>query len=451
MSSISKDMDPDDPTKGSIIYKGLDAAKTPAGIFSTAYYFRETDCLTCTDFKGQDSPWTKTDVYKTGLIQYLKVTEEPNFKDWKLVIYIDQHSIENPVFKNSNKNNAARIDKHNKEWAEIEKHPNVVFGIVTWPEYAVGSKGDGKTIDNAIIRALRMKAFHDFPAIPVFIRDADTLFENLVKSDTFLNGDPPLYKKIAIWEWTLFQNLQKLFVESSPYRILIASQPNYQRQWHVHPDTGVKTTGCYAAVTSTIGNVPEWTDGSLWRKCLAYFRKHCTVVQQGNDRKPNNLDKPTYIGKDEQLVSYVIIANILEKVYFYYLEYIQVEGGPVQQSDDTPFAGDLLAAGIKQYPSPYMRSLNEPLPTDLTLTVPKRKDANEVTEATILNPAIIPMSLDPALNRLMHMVFAYFLKAIQQKLTTTGFVPLMMGGGRSRRRHRRKRQKQQKRRTHKRR
>ena len=437
MSESVKNIDPDDSTKGTIKYK-IKGDK-PVGVFSSAYYFRETDCTTCNDYKGQDSPWVKTDVYKTGLLQYLRVTEQPEFAGWKVVIYTDQHSIENPVFKKSATNtNSARMQKHNKEWMEIETHPNVIFAIINWPEYAVGTKGDGKTIDNAIIRALRMKALHDFPDIPVFIRDADTLFENLLKNDSILNGSPPLYRKIAIWESTLLKAIKEKF-SNSQYKILIASQPNYQRQWHVHPDTGVKTTGCYAAVTSTIGNIPEWADGSLWRKCLAYFRKHSTVIQVGNERKPNNISKPGYIGKDEQLLSYIVIPNIFDKVYFYYLEYIQVEGGPITQSANTPFVKDVLTVmpQLKYYPSPYMTSLKEKLPA----SGQKRKDDNVVTETTLLNPEIIAMSLDPDANKLMRIIFAYFLKQIAEKASwpppknkTGGY----LGRGGSRRKRKRK-------------
>lgn len=417
-SELVKDMDPDDPTKGTVTYKGKSV--TPKGVFSLAYYFRETDCLTCTDFKGQDSPWVKTDVYKTGILHYLRVTDKPEFEGWKVIIYIDQHSIDNPFFTTTSTENVARTDKHRKEWEEISSHPNVLFGIINWPEYAVGNKGDGKTIDNAIIRALRMKAFQDFPDIPVFVRDADTLFENLVKVGSIID-------ELTKWEKTLWDALKPIFDKSSPYKILIASQPNYQRQWHVHPTTGVKTTGCYAAVTSCLGGVPEWSDGSLWRKCLQYFRTNTQVVQQGADRRPNNIDKPTYIGKDEQLLSYVVIPNIFEKVYFYYLEYIQVEGGAVVNSPETPFAFKLIEEGITKYPSPYMVSLGES--TEKPTSV-KRKDANEVTEKTLLNPLIIPMSLDPKLNHILKVVFQYFLDEIRAKQGAPGFIPTQAGGGR---------------------
>jgi hypothetical protein len=425
-SELVKDMDPDDSKNGVVTYV-LKSGK-PEGVFSLAYYFRETDCLTCTDFKGQDSPWVKTDVYKTGILHYLRVTDKPDFEGWKVVIYIDQHSMDNPIFTNTNKNskNSARIEKHRSEWEEISNHSNVIFAIVNWSEYSVGNKGDGKTIDNAILRALRMKAFHDFPDIPVFVRDADTLFENLIKIKSIVD-------ELATWEKTLWDALKDIF-NKSEYKILIASQPNYQRQWHVHPMTGVKTTGCYAAVTSSLGGIPEWSDGSLWNKCLEYLRRNTKIITEGYNRKPDNIAKPTYIGKDEQLLSYVLIPNIFDKIYFYYLEYIQVEGGSVKDTPDTPFASRLLAEGITKYPSPYMISLGES--TDQPANT-KRKDANEITENTLLNPKIIPLSLDQKTNHILKVIFKYFLEQIKAK--QGGF--RQFGGMRVKKRNRRTKRK----------
>jgi hypothetical protein len=131
-----------------------------------------------------------------------------------------------------------------------------MFGRVEWPEYAVGKAADNKTIDNAILRALRLKALVDFPGSPVFLRDADTLFENLVKPLQTAEERAAFSAKLAAWEFALWGEIRKVFeAPGSPYRILIASQPHYSRQWHKHPDTGIQTTGCYAAVTSTLGNI----------------------------------------------------------------------------------------------------------------------------------------------------------------------------------------------------
>lgn len=435
---LKKSIDPDDETAGYIEYRSKTPLKDCSGLFVTTYYFRDSDCTNCNEFKGQDSPWVKTDVYKIGILHYLKVTDQPEFKGWKLIIYVDQLSMENPIFINDT--TSPRALKHKEEWDEIAKHPNVVFGVVFWPEYAVGSKGDGKTIDNAILRSLRMKTMTDFPTIPVFVRDADTLFENLIKGGS-LSTMADFTQKLALWEKTLWDNLVPLFAEPSPYRLLIASQPNYHRQWHVEPQTGVNTSGCYAAVTSSLGNIPEMADNSMWKKCLAYLRQTMNVKQVGSDRSPSNLQKPTYIGKDEQFLSYVMLPNMFEKIYFYYMEYIQVEGGDVTVSPDTPFAQLLLDKGIKQYPSPYKISLGESLASP---TTGKRKDENEKTETTLLNPAIIPMSLDTKTNEMMKTIFKYYIDEIAKAKAAPGFQDKQLGGGT--RKNRRKRRRASKRR-----
>ena len=440
---LKKSIDPDDATAGSIEYQSNTPIDKASGFFVTTYYFRDSDCTTCNDFKGQDSPWVKTDVYKVGILQYLGVTEQPEFKGWKLIIYLDQHSLENPVFRTNV--DTPRAKKHKEEWEKIASHPNVVFGVVKWSEYSVGSKNDEKTIDNAILRALRMKAFTDFPDVPVFVRDADTLFENLIKGGGLETTLADFITKLSLWEKTLWDSLIPLFADSSPYRILIASQPNYHRQWHVHPETGTNTTGCYAAITSSLGNIPEMSDGSIWRKCLAYIRQTCKVLQVGSNRNPNNLSKPTYIGKDEQLLSYVMMPIIFDKIYFYYFEYIQVEGGLVANSPETPFASVLLGKGVKQYPSPYKVSLGEPLAPP---TQGKRKDDNVKTEITLLNPAIIPLALSKETNDILKTVFRYYTDTIAAARAAPNFVNKQLGGRRSRRSRRTNRMKR--RRSHKR-
>jgi hypothetical protein len=430
-AGYKKDIDPDDATKGSITYKM--GPETPKGIFVVTYYFRDTDCIECQNFKGQDAPWTKTDVYKAGILQYLKVTESPAFAGWKLVIYTDALSLENPIFRGqAQKHNTVRYDTHVKQWNEIKSHPNTVFAVVDWPEYAVGKHANNKTVDNAILRAIRMKAFYDFPELPVFVRDADTLFENIVKRRE-------IGAELALWEQTFKDELTRIVTPPSQYRMVIASQPNYHRQWHVHPETGVNTTGCYAAITSSLGGIPEWTDGSLWRKCLAYLRKYSKVVANGVERKPNNIDKPTYIGKDEQLLSYVVLPAIFDKIYFYYFEYIQVEGTKIVPTGATPFAAALIQKGYDRYPSPYKNSLSEPeLPLEQSVGV-KRKDENEKTEMTLLNPKIIAASLSPKTHDVLKVVFQHFMDKIELLKPMSGGGPLRRRKPRTRHRARRQR------------
>lgn len=391
-NQIQIDIDPADSSKGQIIYT-MNTNTDISGIFSTAYYFRDSE-----EGKQQDTTWTKTDIYKKGIIHYLKATEAPEFAGWKVIVYIDTQTLETPITTNVNVSN---YSMHLSEWNTIAKHPNIIFGVIQWAEYSVGD-GDGKVMDNAMIRAFRMKALTDFPKVPVFVRDADTLFENILKIKT-------IYQEIIDWELAVKKELERIY-KTTECRIIIASQPNYQRQWHVHPVTGKKTTGCYAAITSTLGGIPEFEDGSLWKKSLAYLRSTSKITNPtGKKLMSSNSMAPTYIGKDEQLLSYVLIPNIFDKIYFYYLEYIQVEGIKVVQSDITPFADELLAKGITRYPSPYMASRGEELqPLDSTVGV-KRKDENTVTEYTILNPKSVPLALSTETNELMKMIFKWYL------------------------------------------
>lgn len=385
-------VDPDDSNMGKITYT-MNTAQHPKGVFATAYYYRHDDIG-----KQQDATWTKTDIYKNGIIHYLKATEAPEFAGWKVIVYLDLHTLKTPITLDTK---AVNYSMHLKEWNEIARHPNVVFGVVQWPEYSVGD-GKGTTMDNAMLRAFRMKALCDFPDIPVFVRDADTLFENILKKRT-------IYDEITKWEATLKGELERIYKET-PSRIIVATQPNYNRQWHVHPVTGDKTVGCYAAITSTLGGVEECKNGSLWKACLKYLRSTSKMTNpSGSKLSPSNSGAPTYIGKDEQLLSYVFIPMIFDKIYFYYLEYIQVEGIKVIESETTPFAQLLIGKGITRYPSPYIKSREEELkPLEDTVGY-KRKDENTVTEYTILNPASIPLALSKETHELMQTIFKYYL------------------------------------------
>jgi len=414
MATSRVDRIPIDPGKediGSVNYT-YNTTVNPAGVFVSTYYFRDEK-----SFIGQDKTWAKTDIYKSGILHYLKITEQPAFKGWKLVLYLDQISYENPI--NAADQGSDSYKKHLAEWTAISSHPNLIFAIVKWPEYSVGEENNGKTIDNAILRALRLKALTDFPRIPVFVRDADTLFENIIKVRT-------IYDELGKWEKKLHDTLYSI-TQSHGETLIIASQPNYHRQWHVHPVSGQNTPGCYAALTSTLGGIKEFEDGSLWQKCLAYLRQHSQVGNSQKGRIPMNLGKPTYIGKDEQLLSYIIVPAIFKKVFFYYLEYMQVEGTKIISKPETPFADALIQQGLDRYPSPYMESLGEqPLPLETSANT-KRKDANEKTETTILNPASIPLALTPPLNKLMHDIFGYYIQTASTQ----------RGGRRKRRRTRR--------------
>jgi hypothetical protein len=214
---------------------------------------------------------------------------------------------------------------------------------------------------------------------------------------------------LAIWEKTFWDEMKKL----PPQTFQVASQPNYRAGWHVNLATGIKTNGCYAALTSTLGGIPQFKDGSLWKKCLEYLRANTKIV----NGVANDMNKPTYIGKDEQLIIYVIVPALFPTVRFYYLEYAQVEGVAVEVTADTPFAAALK--DMKQYPSPYKESLGEAL-TPIPPSTFKRKDDNEKTELTHLNTEMIRKCFSGDLNDLMKTIFKYYYDKISGARQTGG-------------------------------
>ena len=62
----------------------------------------------------------------------------------------------------------------------------------------------------------------------------------------------------------------------------------------------------------------------------------------------------------------------------------------------------LIAEGITTYPSPYRESRNNNAPKET-------KEANQVTETTILNPKSIEYALSAENNALMKKIFQYYL------------------------------------------
>jgi hypothetical protein len=97
-------------------------------------------------------------------------------------------------------------------------------------------------------------------------------------------------------------------------------------------------------------------------------------------------------------------------------------------SEETPFADKVLDSHLfsePRYPSPYIQVLGEALPELEGSAALKRKDENVKTEETILKPEIIPLSFSPITNRLMHIIFEYYVDKMKRAAVTT-----LQGGGR---------------------
>jgi hypothetical protein len=382
---IQYPVDPDAKGAGTIHYRAAGPAKSTklAGLFSMSYYCRPTE----TQFKAADEVHAKPMVYRDGLLQYLRVTEQPEFRGWKLVLYVDEATLAAPLGTEATL--GEHLEAQKELWATIMGHPNLILATVHWPEYTMGAGAPAPAqLDNSLLRMFRFRAFQDFPQCPVFVRDADTLFENLL-------GKGDLAPRLATWEVTLWKELESR-AATIGRRFLVASQPHYSRDWHVHPVSGVQTTGCYAGLTCSLGNLDLWTSGALWRHCLAYVRGQSQRVLADGVYKPSDEASPRYIGKDEQLLMYVIVPAMLAHalLQFYYLEYIEVEGAEVEDPA-------IRALGYTHYPSPYLKLQGREGEPGLH----SFKNENEVTETVLLNPAVIPLAMEPRCHDLLVHIF----------------------------------------------
>ncbi len=329
---------------GTIEYtKPIKEIQTAAGIFSFTYYTRA-------DFE------TINPIYTLGLYTYEQVCA--NFmKGWKCVVYTDEETmmrmeqimkyIEEKLFQNSKNERVKYYDKQSKEglkkmdvdiakglqlWIDLLNSPNVVFAIVRWPQYSV--KQDTSNVDDSLMRIFRFRAFTEFPDIPVFVRDADTIFvkdlwrlsteavkvetgkkEKYVYVDTYLfNKAMPYF--VSNWESTMFEEQKKTGL---PF--LICSQSEYFRQWHTNRYTQIPSQGVYAGVVNSLGGISEFKDGSLWDETIAYVTKGIEMVNTIRGFQVSNKRTIYYIGKDEQLLIFVYIPILFERTFFYLLDF----------------------------------------------------------------------------------------------------------------------------------
>ena len=360
-------VDPNRSSAGKIVYK-YNSSGTPKGIISTSYYIRTDPAK-----KEKDAENVKPAIYRTGILHYLKMTERPAFRGWRVVLYVDKSTLDTPTDPTEPMDEPQRTIS----WNQVLKHPNLILGCIHWPEYSMG-KPNNLHIDNSLLRVMRYIAFWHYSSVPVLLRDADTLFENLIKR---LNMVP----QMETWERRLLYEMRK---RKKPF--LVATQPHYWRSWHVIPGTKIRLVGCYAGVTTSLGGIEEWVSGSLWSECLASIRSQSHRIKKDGMYAPSDEPETTYIGKDEQIIGHIILPALFKKTQIFYFEFAEVEGREVKDAE-------LRKAGFTRYPSPYLESVGR---GGETLLEPL-KEPNETAEVVLLNPRLISLSMTADTDRIL--------------------------------------------------
>ncbi len=294
-------------TDGIVEYKrSIDEIKKESeGIFSFVYYYRGY---------GNINP-----VYIYGLYIYMKICEllEKEGRFWNMILYTDENTLEKvdtfySTFDFTNKKHRPDIHESFLFWQEIKKSNHVTFAVVHWKEYS--PKKNMLFVEDTVMRIFRFRAFVDFPEQIVFVRDADTLFMEKIE-----NGFPEEYiHLIKEWEMNVLEGQKKT---GKPF--LVGTSIHYGSDYHINRYTQMISQGAFAGFVNSLGNIPQFTNSSLWYEAIEYLRKGMKMVSPygGTTLVIENEGTKYEIGKDEQILIFVFIRELLEETYFYNLAY----------------------------------------------------------------------------------------------------------------------------------
>lgn len=307
------------------------------GIFSFSFYKRDD---------GQFYLHSRLFIYILGLYAYEQVCKI--MKGWHCVIYTDNATITNMKRIIDDIQQNKRHMKETKKiasdlltiespdrciaillWDTILSSPNVTIAIVEWPEYSL--EKNKNSVEDTILRVMRFRAFTEFSKIPVFVRDADTLFP-----EKLINFNADKYKRpfneifpvwLAAWEEALLLNQKK---SGKPF--LIGSSLRYFKKWHKNRFTQVSSLGVYAGLVNSLGDIPDFVSGKLWNETIQYIRKGNEIIRNpsSSNNSPSssnnspfiisNQETNYYIGKDEQILLYIHLPTLFNSTYFFYFD-----------------------------------------------------------------------------------------------------------------------------------
>lgn len=318
----------------------------PAGVFSFVYYFRKERLEV--PLMATDHHYTQ---YLNGLDIYLQIAKSDAFRGWKVVIYIDQKTLDDIE---------GHMPSPAKERIEgIFLDPSVILAIVRWPRYsplvaqtvaaenAAGGGGGAAggapgvaaaaepteeqlkgMVENAIMRCFRYHAFVYFRC-PVFVRDADTYFRiEHLSTNTGRTNKASMDKiigEVGLWEHTLLQEHTKYnAIHGKP--MLYGTQPDYSKRWHTNARLARSSSpisiGTYAGMINYLGGLDEWDGekGSLWQESVEYIKSVCSI--DPTTGISTNRGEYTYIGKDEQIPLFIWLPKLFNKTFFFYFPFI---------------------------------------------------------------------------------------------------------------------------------
>lgn len=305
-----------------------------AGVYSFTYYFRKAALgekwapEMAANINVQNHPWL---IYITGLELYTTLVKSgapaPN---WKVVVYTDQQTLDDI--------DESMPSPHKEKIQGILADPAVIVAKVVWPEYAPFAAPvttPEQKVENAILRAFRLFSFVRFNC-PVFVRDADTTHSILYITNTEI---PKILRNMRVWETTFLEQAR-----AKGFPLIYASELDYSKQFHKNYrlDTDFGSTGAFAGMVNYLGGIAEMRD--LWQEALSYIRGVCRIVPEtGLSSNKNHVAR--YIGKDEQILLFVLLPPLMDRTFFFVYNFVGGSGHPFiywGEEGDSPFSKAFL-------------------------------------------------------------------------------------------------------------
>jgi hypothetical protein len=314
-------IDPSAPEGGYVEFTRKPLADPP-GVFSFSYYFRKAATQRLRNSRNINAKNHPYSVYINGLEAYLATVKRgAPVPGWKIVIFTDRRTLID-IEESMPVEYRVRIKA-------VLDDPDVILGLVVWPEYDPVARVEGGEyqelgikVENAILRVFRLFSCVIF-SCPSFVRDADTTFA--VYSD-------PKVDDIAIWESEFYA---QAMAKGLPF--IFATQIEYYKGFHRDPrlpeNKSINQLGTFAGVFNYLGTGGRASGGAggaaggaevdivaLWKDALSYIRGVCHIVPETG--LSSNAGATSYIGKDEQILVYIWLPQIMDRAFFFYYNFV---------------------------------------------------------------------------------------------------------------------------------
>lgn len=310
------------PEEGTIDYLfDKETVVSTEGLFSFTFYL-EKDI-------------TRGFLYILGIYIYSQILKKDPFAKWKILIYTDSYSydkmkafLEEKVSTEVPKN----LPFHEIYYAERDilleqetqkylrllfNNPDILFAVVSWPSQ-MRQKNTPK-VNGFALRPFRSRAPFDFPAQLVFIRDADTLFQqalikfqntlidpsrrNTTEYYSYIKGTRPvdimnnekrnmlltsLIEGIGKWETDFYSEVPAIqaFIGKPPLIVgagTISTGELYVKNWHANELLEKKAPfGIFAGFVNVVPGNPLFQTVEAWDEFVDYQTRRSYAIPKAS-------------------------------------------------------------------------------------------------------------------------------------------------------------------------